>query len=475
MLTPSPCSSPRRHSSSGHSAEPEHNPLAYPSLKSVVAAANDAACSCATFSFSIDEADGACDMRPGAVPLDKFDTRSTLCANQASTLELHRTSQTCQPHEPEAYTALQREDCDPDPGGSASAWSDFSERNPIPSATTMSITDTLHLHTSMNQQPMPCNPAFLSRTQFPEYARKAASIWSDLSLHNPVPSATTLSVRDEPLLDTLGHHLKRTADPHRDMRTVPMDTSSQCSEPCSAAGLSAMNPIITPNTSETASLLGHENLRGYSYGCPSRRGLTTVDEVPKPPPAYLMETSGDKAHDRPSVDKEPSSPSATLRTDMVDSDLLQDVQRAQETADLLAFQNHPDQAPLQLQAHRGTRVAQTSLDKDVNEESPEAQGLQQSAKSKDSNSCGFADSCPCLEQSPWEDQFGGLQKMSSTVPTEQLDSKPHEADLAASLEMYEARLEEAKGRTCELTDYLTQLKSRVDEVRMEAWCELTVA
>ena len=102
-----------------------------------------------------------------------------------------------------------------------------------------------------------------------------ASQMSDYSARNPVPSATTLSIGDSrvPPLDAQSASARS--------RYYTCDTDDATSQ----THLTAHNPIVTPATSETASVAGGPG--SHLADRPARCGLPTVDEVAKAPPEYL--------------------------------------------------------------------------------------------------------------------------------------------------------------------------------------------
>lgn len=264
----------------------------------------------------------------------------------------------------------------------------------------------------------------------------ATSVWSDVSQRNPVPSATTLSVAGDlhPYHSDYKPRASRTI-PSCTLHEANADQTSEGSRAQSVAALTAFNPIVTPTASEAASVAG-DGGRGMRGLDPSELwGLPTVDEVPKAPPEYLAAARSDAS---PSGAQVAAAPAAELPA----SDAAPGRTASQIAAQLMYLPGDASSDPMaHVEATSGTSDALHSEDP-----APASAATQPSDAA--------------VLETPAPLGVGSGQPASCEVAP----AEPEE-DMAASLAIYEERLEAAKGRSAELTDYLTALQARKDEVR----------
>lgn len=266
----------------------------------------------------------------------------------------------------------------------------------------------------------------------------AASVWSDVSQRNPVPSATTLSVAGDlhPYHSDYKPRASRTlasSTPHG----PGADQTSEGSQAQSVAALTAFNPIVTPTASEAASVAG-DGGRGARGLDPSEIwGLPTVDEVPKAPPDYLAAARSDAA---PSAAQTGAPEVAVPAPDAAPG------RTASQIAAQLMYL--PGDASCDPVAPVGANATTSTPDKSYT--------TTHALEITTTDPGGVSDRDEATALAPSGADSGPAR--GETTPAEP------EEDVTASLAMYEARLEAAKGRSAELTDYLTALQARKDEV-----------
>jgi hypothetical protein len=192
-----------------------------------------------------------------------------------------------------------------------------------------------------------------------------------------------------------------------------------------------------------------------------------------------MHTAGEKeTQELPGADGEPNAFPPTMTTPNVDANMQEAFQATQNVVEGLGQRQgdrHEASTPLEVE---GTRPL--SYTDELLWTPQHSQQTQQPTNEKD-NRCGSAAPNFCLQQSSKQDLSKSQEPLlqgAQTRPPEGTAGnwdielpeagEVHQSNMAASLEMYEARLEEARGRSCELTEYLMQLKDRTDEVRVNA-------
>ena len=270
----------------------------------------------------------------------------------------------------------------------------------------------------------------------------AASVWSGISQRNPVPSATTMSVAE----DLHPYHSDYKARASRSLASGPqhearVDAASETSHARSAAALTARNPIVTPTASEAASIAG-DNDRGLKVLEPSQMwGLPTVDEVPKAPPEYLVAAGADVSVHNVSSGSYWDNSARTASQTAAQLMYLPD-----DTGNDPLAQPYAPHENVDASHTHGTSGRPSAGAQQIGAREPQGSAAPQSGVEQPADSSTTA-----------APPAGGEQQA-------QPNPAAAPGDLAASLAMYEERLEAAKGRSAELTDYLTALQARKDEV-----------
>jgi hypothetical protein len=255
------------------------------------------------------------------------------------------------------------------------------------------------------------------------------SLISGYSAHNPVPSATTLSHGD-------GRAYQAEATGHACM-------SDDVDE--AASLLSNVNPMVTPATSDTASVQAPDNLYLDRYlAC----GLPTVDEVPKAPPDYLPGSG--RAHEgRPGPEKHRDAGGSD-----VEGQVEGDAQHSGMT-EPVHDQASAEQEQCRTEINDASRSSAASR---VGSDDAQADHLAHAARRL--ASVATSSSQQALQSSSAHPISAAPQAQDASEEACEQES----IEAGASLEEYERRLEEAQGRTFELTEYLTQLQEWKGEV-----------
>ena len=268
----------------------------------------------------------------------------------------------------------------------------------------------------------------------------ATSLLSGTSDYNPVPSATTLSLGDQRAQKAAAARCAGAAD-----YAFQQDTDDVHSQ------LSAHNPIVTPATSDAGSQCRDGRSNRPEQGRLFATGLSTINERPKTPPAYLLASHDANADDKDTCCATPPSsalsPSDCGQSFASSGNAYQDTDDAEDAEasvaglassqllpaplsddDLAAPEHVPDDA------HSSTHLAHAVIQ----------QTEEQHASSRRHSSEGAMDTM-----------------QPATVAAASNSRVVNKARLAE----YEGRLTAAQQRTSELTDYLTALQARVDEAR----------
>ena len=254
------------------------------------------------------------------------------------------------------------------------------------------------------------------------------------SAANPVPSATTLSCGDVRAAQQYQCGLHHGAGSADDTETL----------------LSGHNPMVTPATSDTASIAGGAHLYLDRY---LTSGLPTVDEVPKAPPDYLLKQKGSQQPDRfAATSPEAASPHSDAASG---DDVFDQRSEADGAARPVAVKDNGSDA-----CHPGDSQAAGSVNDDTDKHAWPADDVVTPGDRSDKDAAVEASSI--VRKSTWIPRYSDAVSEATEPVGNELNAGDEDD---RTLEEYARRLAEAQGRTSELTDYLTELQERKDAVR----------